>query len=310
LLETVQLIVGPDSLSSFSSDRAPLTGAIEAKDTAFLFGWLMERLSLQGVSDAAALSFMEKHGRVSWLEVANALRSRPSCPKLSSYWSFQHCRYEKTKQCCGRPDHIDSCPLPRADLRRGGLNVIAFGLALFIRDVANGDLVGFIDARLGLLDNGRSHADVATGLIESFQGLIGVSNKVLSMAFADLLMAAPASKRHWIEIGANMIAVDTLVHNLLHRTGTLERFDAQHRYGPACYRPNGCAAIIRKVADEMSRRALHQSRTTPRGLQHQIWLFASQAGYGVCNGIRIDDRRRCTYKPCSLFCMCDQVRLR
>jgi hypothetical protein len=270
----------------------------------------MERLSLQGVSDAAALSYMDKHGRITWLEVADALRSRPSCPKLSDYWSLRHCRYEKTKQLCGSPDHFEACPLPRHNLRNGRLNVTAYSLFLFLRDVAEGDLVGFVDVRLAQLADLRSNADAATGLIESFKGLLGVSSKVLSMAFADLLMAAPSSKRHWIEIGANMIAVDTLVHNLLHRTGTLERFDAQHRYGPACYRPNGCAAIIRKVADEMSRRALHQSRTTPRGLQHQIWLFASQAGYGVCNGIRIDDRKRCAYKPCSLFCMCDQVRLR
>jgi hypothetical protein len=35
-----------------------------------------------------------------------------------------------------------------------------------------------------------------------------------------------------------MIAVDTLVHNFLHRTGILHRLDASHAYGPACY--HGC----------------------------------------------------------------------
>ena len=33
-----------------------------------------------------------------------------------------------------------------------------------------------------------------------------------------------------------MIAIDTLVHNFLHRTGILPRFNANHVYGAACYR--------------------------------------------------------------------------
>jgi hypothetical protein len=31
-----------------------------------------------------------------------------------------------------------------------------------------------------------------------------------------------------------MIAIDTLVHNWLHRTGILHRFEADHAYGMAC----------------------------------------------------------------------------
>ena len=45
-----------------------------------------------------------------------------------------------------------------------------------------------------------------------------------------------------------LIAVDTLVHNFLHRTGIFNRFNAAHPYGPGCYRPGGCADIIRLVA--------------------------------------------------------------
>ena len=51
-----------------------------------------------------------------------------------------------------------------------------------------------------------------------------------------------------------MIAIDTLVHNFLVRTGILQRFDADHPYGAACYRPGGCADIIA---------ARGRSRSTP-----------------------------------------------
>jgi hypothetical protein len=51
-----------------------------------------------------------------------------------------------------------------------------------------------------------------------------------------------------------MIAVDTLVHNFLHRTGILHRFQADHAYGLACYQPGGCAEIIETVAHQIDAR--------------------------------------------------------
>jgi hypothetical protein len=41
-------------------------------------------------------------------------------------------------------------------------------------------------------------------------------------------MAAPSSRPNWFETGSQMIAVDTLVHNFLHRTGILKQLDAAH----------------------------------------------------------------------------------
>ena len=61
------------------------------------------------------------------------------------------------------------------------------------------------------------------------------------MALAGLLLAGDARRALWIEAGTVMIAVDTLVHNFLHRTGILARLDAGHAYGPACYATAGCA---------------------------------------------------------------------
>jgi hypothetical protein len=47
---------------------------------------------------------------------------------------------------CAEPEHIDCCPLPSHDLRNGHLNQAAYSLFLFIRDIADGDLIGWIDA--------------------------------------------------------------------------------------------------------------------------------------------------------------------
>ena len=64
-----------------------------------------------------------------------------------------------------------------------------------------------------------------------------------------------------------MIAVDTLVHNFLHRTGILHRFRAEHAYGVACYRPGGCADIIDTVAQQIDARQFNPA-AFPRSVQH------------------------------------------
>jgi hypothetical protein len=99
---------------------------------------------------------------------------------------------------------------------------------------------------------------MAAALIEPMREIYGVSDKVLAMALSGLLLGAPKNMVRWIEVGGRLIAIDTLVYNFLHRTGILARFNANHLYGAACYRPGGCADIIAAVA-ELDRRAAVQS---------------------------------------------------
>ena len=66
-------------------------------------------------------------------------------------------------------------------------------------------------------------------LIAPLREIYGVSDKVLTMALSSVLLGAPKKLRLWREVGASMIAIDTLVHNFLHRTGILHRFDAAPR---------------------------------------------------------------------------------
>jgi hypothetical protein len=300
--------------------RADLTtdkvrGAIRHRDTAAVFDWLMASLSYQGISNQVAYDYMARHGRAAWRDIDQKLGRGVGCPKLKSYWHFHSCRYEKLSRTCAEPDAIGCCPLPSHDLRNGHLNQTAYSLFLFIRDLADDDLVGWIDAQLQAA-NSPAGPDRLTrmraALIEPMREIYGVSDKVLAMALSCLLLGAPKKMVLWIEVGGCMIAIDTLVHNFLHRTGILARFNANHLYGEACYRPGGCADIIQAVAERIDARQFNPAfpRTFPRFVQRAIWRYCSQSGLDICNGNRIDDSRRCNNMDCRARLMCDRVALR
>ncbi len=99
------------------------------------------------------------------------------------------------------------------------------------------------------------------------------------------------------------IAIDTLVHNFLHRTGILARLDR-------CYRPGGCA-ILALVAAKIDAREFNPTfpKTFPRFVQSAIWRYCAENGLDICNGNRIDDDARCDNAHCQLFQRCDRVAL-
>jgi hypothetical protein len=292
-----------------------LSAAIERHDSAVLFDRLMFDFSFQGISDEIAINYMRRHGQATWRPVRKNLDTRPTCPKLQSYWHFHHCRYEKTSRTCAEPDHIDTCPLPTHPLRNGHLNQIAYSLYLFIRDVADGDLVGWIDDCLDQLNDQAASdplARVRIALIEPMRNVYGVADKVLAMALSGILIGAAEVRPRWLEVGVHLIAVDTLVHNFLHRTGMLSRFKAGHPYGPGCYRPGGCADIIRLVASQIDARQFNRTfpQVFPRFVQLAIWRYCSQQGFDICNGNRLNDRYRCQNWHCRLYGICDRIRLK
>jgi hypothetical protein len=314
LILRVCRLVGPTAIVDDAGDSLEVASAIRNRDTAVLFDWLVAALSYQGISDQVASDYMQRHGTATWHVIESDLRRRPSCPKLRSYWHFHDCRYNKTRYTCAEPGHLAKCPLPNLWLRNGRLNQTAYALHLFIRDIADGDLVSWIDRLLQTVANqykpnrlGRMRA----ALIDPLREVYGVSDKVLMMALSQLFLGAPRARRRWREVGGSMIAVDTLVHNFLHRTGILHRFRADHAYGPACYRPGGCAQVIETVAQQIDASQFDRRfpRTFPRFVQHAIWHYCSQQGRDICNGNQIDDRKRCGNKQCSLYSRCDRITL-
>jgi hypothetical protein len=310
-------IVGPTAViedAGGSLEDDAIAAAIGSHNTAVLFDWLIAALSYQGVSDQVAADYMQRHGQATWRAIESDLARQPSCPKLASYWHFRDCRYNKSRYTCAEPDHLAKCPLPNHWLRNGRLNQTAYSLYLFIRDIADSDFVGWIDQRLKIQSQSPAPERLArmrAALLEPLREVHGVSDKVLTMALSQLFLRAPRSRRRWREVGGSMIAVDTLVHNFMHRTGILRRFGADHAYGPACYRPSGCADIIEKVSRRIGATKFDRRfpRTFPRFVQHAIWHYCSQNGLDICNGNMIDDRKRCNNKACSLYSICDRITL-
>jgi hypothetical protein len=289
--------------------------AIRNRDTAVVFDWLMAALSYQGISDQAAYEYMEQHGRAAWHDIDQKLGQGVSCPKLKSYWHFHSCRYNKGSRTCAEPEHISRCPLPSHELRNGHLNQAGYSLFLFIRDLADGDLIGWIDAQLAAANSPPGPdrlTRMAAALIEPMREMYGVSDKVLAMALSSLLLGAPEKMVLWTEVGGSMIAIDTLVHNFLHRTGILQRFKAKHQYGLACYRLGGCSDIIQTVDERIDTRQFNPTfpQTFPRFVQYAIWRYCSQSGLDICNGNRINDAKRCSNMDCRVRLMCDRVVLR
>jgi hypothetical protein len=289
--------------------QAGLTQAVAFGRTSPIFDWLLTTFSFQGISDRVARDYIDKHGAATWSSVGVSLKRAPTCPKLQSYWAYQGCRYDKGSFSCSEPDHIDGCPLPRFRLRNGRLNQTGYSLFLFVRDLAGGDLVGWIDGQLaGAAEAPDSDLETARqeALIGPLRHVYGISDKVLTMALSTLLIGARTERSLWLETGKSMIAVDTLVHNFLHRTGILWDCGAPHRYGAACYRPGGCAGIIRSLSALMDARAFNPNfpQDFPRFVQHAIWRFCAADGLNLCNGNRIDDRKPCQVTYCYLHEKC------
>jgi hypothetical protein len=289
--------------------------AIADHDSPALFNWLMTALSYQGIANRVAAGFIEQYGNIQWSDIERALAQPPSCPKLKGYWTVYGCGYRKGSASCAEPEHIAACPLPRHYLRNGNLNQAAYSLFFFIRDIAGGDLVTWIDDRLAAVNPPGSPTNLSAlrdALITPLRNVHGVSDKVLAMALSSLLLAAGKRRKRWFEVGASFIVVDTLVHNFLHRTGILHRFNADHPYGPACYRPGGCADILQSIAAEIDATAFNPAfpMVFPRFVQHAVWAYCAENGLDVCNGNRIDDAGPCDNVYCRLHRSCGRVALK
>ena len=182
-----------------------------------------------------------------------------------------------------------------------------------MRDIADGDFVEWIDRQLSEVNSELPDRPAALreAIIGPLRNVYGVADKVLAMSLASLLLAAGSRRPLWREVGATFVAVDTLVHNFLHRTGILNRLHADHLYGSRCYGLGGCADIIGLIAANIDAREFNPAfpKTFPRFVQSAIWWYCAENGLDICNGNRIDDGARCANAHCQLFRRCDRVAL-
>ena len=206
------------------------------------------------------------------------------CPKLATYWTFHGCGYRKSACTCAIPVQLPHCIVPALPMRNGCLAQSAAALYLFLRDVCGGDFIGWIDDQLS-----RSNKPNAAPIIDAMRHIHGVSDKVLSLALVVLLLGGRPDDSLGQAAGAQLIVIDTLVHNWLHRSGILNDLDARHRYGPKCYAPNGCAAILRRAAllIDARRYGAHNPPAFPRLIQSAIWRFWAADAFDIYKGNRM-----------------------
>jgi hypothetical protein len=122
-LALIQELLAFAALPSFEQDlrhwleHQGVVDAVERRDTAQLFDWLMVGLSLRGISDQIALGYIATHGSVRYQEIAQALAGLEApCPKLVSFAGFVGCGYRKLARTCAMPELLPGCPLPRHPL--------------------------------------------------------------------------------------------------------------------------------------------------------------------------------------------------
>ena len=318
----IQSICSSDSNRHFiqslktNMETEGLADAVNTRDSPVLFDWLMGCFSYQGISDAIADSFIAKHGNATYSGIEKVLDGRvSSCPKLIDFESFKDCGYKKSKATCNNAELYNSCPVNTLNLRKGQLNQAAYSLYFFIWDVCGGDLTGFIDDCLAAADL-PGHPDrvalMRKALTSRLLSIFGIAQKLINMAFADLLIGSDRKRARWIEVGGSMVAIDSLVHNFLHRTGILYHYGSEHKTGAACYGKKGCAKILDDIARQMDCSIIDKSYPVyfPRFIQHAIWSYCAESGSGICNGNEIDDAFRCNQQTCIIFKDCGRVALK
>ena len=310
----------PTTVEEFSSD---LLGIIHSGKTnrlmsRLLFSPLMEVLTFQGISDAVAISYMEAHGKVSYFkiqkEIRQAKRRNSICDKLQSFDSFKGCGYKKTGPSCNNQKMVDTCPLGKIDMLKGTLNIKAYSFYFYINDHCRGDLIGHWDDIINKHFNpvdGSGLKEAKNALVSDFTKVFGIGDKLANMTLSYFLMSDLENPSR-LRLGQAMVAVDSLVHNFLHRTGILKFYKAEHNYGPLCSKH--CLSVLDDITGKIDARDFNPDFPAyfPRFIQFSIWRFSSVTqGLSICNGVKINDTKPCNRDDiCPVFSLCAHIPLK
>jgi hypothetical protein len=105
------------------------------------------------------------------------------------------------------------------------MNQSAFSLYFFMRDIADRDFVGWLESVIvAARHNADDFGQIQIAVLRPLQHLFGLSTKMLTMILSDLLIGGSRIRPTWLEVGAGMIVVDTLVHNFMHPVRASEAF--------------------------------------------------------------------------------------
>ena len=282
----------------------------------YIYKFLMQCFSFQGISDRAAITYREEHGDISFFQINNKIlkyyEQPRKCSKLKDFSSYTGCGYEKSKGTCNNPRFFKNCPVPTHDLRNGKLNQMAYSLYFFIRDTCEGNLIEFINSIIHRnLTKNYTYREIVTArneLLGEFTKIFNIGNKVASMALSDLLLS-DLRKPRWNKVGRSMVAVDRLVHKFLYRTGILKQNNAIHDYGKKC--DIICTEIVIKIAEKINATKINKNYPSfyPRFIQHSIFHFCATDGLNFCNEKSVGNLKECAQTNCFYYKKCDRNKL-
>jgi len=132
-------------------------------------------------------------------------------------------------------------------------------------------------------------AGVINELLQSFikkvTTIANVGPKLAHMALSSLFLSRYPGW-DYRQVGLHMIAVDSLVHNFLHRTGILDCYQLDHAYGPRCHTEKGCLGVIHDLASRIDCREFNPNLPAhfPRFVQYHIWAYCAKDAENICNG--------------------------
>ena len=151
--------------------------------------------------------------------------------------------------------------------------------------MAGGDFGGLVKEHFG---QSQLTDGAISGRLQAFIGKVttiaNVGPKLAHMALSSLFLTRYPGW-DYRRVGLHMVAVDTLVHTFLHRTGILDSYQLDHAYGPRCHAQKGCLGVIQDLARRIDCREFNPTLPAnfPRFIQYHIWAYCAKDGENICN---------------------------
>lgn len=297
LRKVVEVAIDPGYVESVRSRWSSLKGA----GPDFIAGKLFEIANYQGMSDRAASSWLLTNGNPDFQQLALRL-THERCECAGSVDGISGCGYLRSQRVCSRPALLARCIVPTIPARKGQLARLAVALSYWAKDLPDQNLGMWARSKLKRGD----HRAGGAAMVEDLKRLPGVSDKVANMIASDVAIGLSTGSDALLSAGASLIVVDSLVHNLLLRTGAIFAVGKPHAFGSGCYALGGCLELIVSFSETIDAHMYNPAwpRLAPRMLQHALWRFCAGNEFNVCNGNQIHAGTKCetSFCPASKWC--------
>lgn len=302
LKAVVDVAIDPD----YVEDVRRRWSSLRVAGPEIIAGKLFEIANYQGMSDRAASSWLSTNGNPDFQELALRL-PHERCECAGSVDGISRCGYLRSQRVCKHPALLARCIVPTIPARKGQLARLAVALNYWAAELPHRSLGTWARSKL---KRGEPRAGGAA-MVEDLKRLPGVSDKVASMIASDVAIGLSTGSDALLRAGASLIVVDSLVHNMLQRTGAILAVGKPHAFGSGCYALGGCHELIVSFSETIDAHTYNPAwpRLAPRMLQHALWRFCAGSELNICNGNQIPAGRKCESGCCPAANHCARLAL-